>query len=144
MLGKEEILDLKMRQAYSQHKYYSKTRGIRFNLTLDEWKAVWVESGHFNDRGKGKGKYVMARKGPDIGPYEVGNVIIKLATDNTSEFIRDDSFKKRMSEARKGKPSHAKKSKEEIKEMMKKLRYFNLLKRRVKSEDSKVIPPVAK
>lgn len=68
-------------QKYRGQKSHSKTRGIEFNLTFNEWITIWLQSGHWHERGKGKGTYVMSRIG-DKGPYEVGNVFIQSNYDN--------------------------------------------------------------
>lgn len=58
-------------------------RQIGWEITLPQWMNVWDESGHWNDRGRGKG-YCMTRIG-DTGPYAVGNVEIKTIGENFSE-----------------------------------------------------------
>lgn len=62
----------------------SKVRGIPFLLTEAEWWKIWQESGHWPERGKGVGKYHMARFG-DVGPYAVGNVKIITHSQNSQE-----------------------------------------------------------
>ena len=62
----------------------AKRRGISFNLTFDEWYAIWQQSGKYDQRGKCKGQYVMSRYN-DIGAYEVGNVFIQLHSDNIND-----------------------------------------------------------
>ena len=54
-------------------------RGIEFKMSLLEWLSVWKASGHYERRGRGA--YVMARKG-DVGPYSVENVYICTASQN--------------------------------------------------------------
>jgi hypothetical protein len=61
-------------------------RGIEWDLPLAQWLGVWNSSGHLEQRGKGKGKYVMSRI-KDTGGYVVGNVHIQLATDNSTEAV---------------------------------------------------------
>ena len=68
-------------QKYRGQKSHSRTRGIEFNLTFEEWLDIWLSSGYWHLRGKGKGTYVMSRIG-DTGPYEVGNVFIQSNSDN--------------------------------------------------------------
>ncbi len=75
----------KIRNRYWEAKHSAKTRGIQFLLTFDEWWNIWNESGKYNQRGCKKGQYVMSRKGPDIGPYEIGNVFIQTNSANVSE-----------------------------------------------------------
>lgn len=67
-------------------KYWSqsrsaKSRGIGFTLTFEQWWDIWNKSGHWDQRGIGKGQYVMSRRG-DIGPYEIGNVFIQTQAGN--------------------------------------------------------------
>ena len=59
-------------------------RGIEWCLTFEEWLDVWQRSGHSHERGRGRGRYVMARRG-DIGPYSVGNVEIILYEQNSRD-----------------------------------------------------------
>ena len=95
------------RKLYTQHKSNAKRRGIDFLLTLDEWKSIWLESGKFDQRGKGAEKYCMCRIG-DVGAYEVGNVFIELGKKNVSDGNIGKHFseehKAKISESNKGKP----------------------------------------
>jgi len=72
------------RYRYSLHKHNAKHRGILFRLTFDEWCSIWKQSRKWNQRGWRKGQYCMCRPG-DRGAYEVGNVIICLASENRAE-----------------------------------------------------------
>ncbi|WP_077181759.1 NUMOD3 domain-containing DNA-binding protein [Burkholderia cenocepacia] len=78
---------------------------IEFKLTFDEWWSFWQESGHYDERGVGKGKYVMARI-DDIGPYELGNIYCCTNTENNSMAKKGCSLtqetKNKMSAAHKG------------------------------------------
>lgn len=69
---------------FKQQRWRALDRGIAWELTFDEWLAIWMASGHFAERGKRAGQYVMGRKG-DIGPYSVGNVYICLFTQNIKD-----------------------------------------------------------
>jgi len=62
-----------MRDEWQHQKDNAKRRGIAFLLTFDQWRDWWLETGHYPERGRGKGKYVMARVN-DAGPYELGNI----------------------------------------------------------------------
>jgi hypothetical protein len=62
----------------------AKRRGIAWQLTFDEWWKIWMQSGHWNDRGRNRGDFVMARIG-HAGPYRVGNVRIVTQERNTSD-----------------------------------------------------------
>lgn len=72
--------------AYWSQVGNSKKRGIRFDLTFAQWFSVWQASGKLHLRGRGKGKYVMSRVS-DTGGYELGNVHIQLATENSREAV---------------------------------------------------------
>jgi len=70
--------------AFRQQRTSAHNRGISWELTFPEWVEVWQASGHINERGRGKGKYVMGRIN-DSGPYAKGNVKILLFESNASE-----------------------------------------------------------
>lgn len=72
------------RLAYRQQRKNANQRGVEWRITLVEWWGVWVASGKFELRGRGRGKYVMARSG-DVGPYAVENVEIADAVQNNSD-----------------------------------------------------------
>ena len=77
---------LKGTLAYSYHNQKSNalSRGLLFNLTLPEWVEIWRQSGHLHERGKGSGKYVMARFS-DSGGYTKDNVQIITHNENSKE-----------------------------------------------------------
>lgn len=62
----------------------ARRRGIEFDFPFEQWLQFWLDSGHWHQRGRGKGKYVMSRIG-DTGPYRVDNVEIKTQEENLSE-----------------------------------------------------------
>jgi hypothetical protein len=70
---------------YREHKRSAIARGIEFKLTFDQWMSVWLASGHYHERGRRKGQYVMARKN-DCGPYSIKNVRITTVTENHCEY----------------------------------------------------------
>jgi hypothetical protein len=74
----------KIKHKYNCHKGNAKFRNIGFELTFEEWWDIWQQSGKWEQRGKGAGKYVMARHN-DVGPYAVGNVSIKTQEENIRE-----------------------------------------------------------
>jgi hypothetical protein len=82
MYDSPEIRDA--HKKYNMQKYNAGTRGIDFEISFDDWYAIWQQSGKWDQRGKGKNKYVMSRHN-DIGPYKVGNVSIKSQEENTRE-----------------------------------------------------------
>jgi len=73
-----------LRAAYSWHKSRAKRRGIPWEFSFDGWLAAWESSGKLAMRGRGAGKYAMARKG-DVGPYSASNIEIILHEKNSSD-----------------------------------------------------------
>ena len=73
--------------AFQTQRKNAAHRGIDWQLNLSQWLGIWRESGKLSDRGLGRGKYVMSRS-QDKGPYAVGNVSIKLGTENNAEGFR--------------------------------------------------------
>lgn len=72
--------------AFQAQRQSAANRGIAWGLTFAQWFAVWQTSGKLHLRGKGKGKYLMSRVN-DAGGYELGNVHIQLATENSKEAV---------------------------------------------------------
>ena len=70
-----------IRTLYQAHRGVAKQRNVPFNLSIEEWYAFWQASGHWDERGMGRGKYCMSRVN-DEGPYVIGNVFIQLHTKN--------------------------------------------------------------
>lgn len=70
-----------MKSKYYEHRQNARRRNIEFALTYNEWIDIWMQSGHWEKRGRGAGKYVMCRYG-DTGPYAVGNVYIDTQEHN--------------------------------------------------------------
>ena len=69
---------------FNAQRAQAKKRGIAFELSFTEWLSLWENSGKYQVRGQGRGKYVMARNG-DTGPYAIGNVRIITNTENVKE-----------------------------------------------------------
>lgn len=82
----ELLEDKDLQKAYFQQMRNAKCRGIEFLMSWEEWVMVWLVSGKLLKRGKKAGQYVMARFN-DRGAYEITNVEIILATQNTSDGI---------------------------------------------------------
>jgi hypothetical protein len=99
-----------MKIKYYEHKQNAKRRNIPFLLTYNEWISIWKQSGHWEERGLGKGKYVMCRYN-DIGPYSINNVYIDLMEVNAGQArLGDRSTKEhsqKISQALKGKSKSA-------------------------------------
>ncbi len=81
----EEYLPLrgKISRAFSAQKRNAGVRGIAWEFTLPEWWNFWIQSGRWNERGRGAG-YMMCRKG-DEGPYAIGNVFIATGRENSAQ-----------------------------------------------------------
>jgi len=70
---------------YRSHKESAiYNRKIEFNLTFDEWITIWLQSGHWLERGTRGNQYCMSRFN-DSGSYSVGNVEIKTNSENIKE-----------------------------------------------------------
>jgi hypothetical protein len=78
--GKEYSLTPKAK--YNKHRNHAKSRGIEFNLTFKQWWALWKE--YFAARSKEATNLVMCRE-RDLGAYELGNVRIDTASNNSKE-----------------------------------------------------------
>jgi hypothetical protein len=82
---KKFMFDTKIaHKKYKEHAFNAKYRGIGFDISFEDWCNIWISSGKWEQRGKGKNKYVMSRHN-DIGPYAIGNVSIKSQEENTHE-----------------------------------------------------------
>lgn len=75
---------------YQSQKAAAQVRGIPFLLTFEEWQTWWLSNGHYHERGKGPGQYVMGRIG-DTGPYQLGNIVCITFADNVADGHRKDS-----------------------------------------------------
>ena len=79
-----------IRKQFSMQRCHAKYRGIDFEFTFEEWVAFWEASGHFHERGREKGQYVMSRYG-DVGPYSPSNVFIQVNADNSRDACKGKS-----------------------------------------------------
>ena len=71
---------------YQNQRIAASRRGIAWEITFPEWMRIWKESGRWEERGVGVGRYCMARHG-DEGPYSPSNVSIQLCTENSRDGI---------------------------------------------------------
>lgn len=72
---------------YARARNNALQRGVEWLFTFDEWLAVWKDSGHYAERGRGAGCYQMARKG-DCGPYAKWNVaIVRMESNAVAAFV---------------------------------------------------------
>ena len=74
----------KAKQQFHNHKARAKRKGIPFLLTFDQWCKIWLDSGHYYDKGTKRDQYVMSRYN-DVGPYSIDNVKIQTVGENTKE-----------------------------------------------------------
>lgn len=70
-------------RAYMDQRRSAKRRGIPFLMTLPEWWTWWQANGWIN-RGRSKGKNVMARRG-DVGPYILDNIYVTTLEGNIAD-----------------------------------------------------------
>ena len=87
----DEITEIKEKfgihpfNAYRYQKHNADIRNIEWRLSFAEWWKIWEISGKWSKRGRGKGKYNMARH-KDVGPYEISNVRILSVEENMAEY----------------------------------------------------------
>jgi hypothetical protein len=70
--------------AYWAQRKNADKRKIGWELSLWQWWKLWEQSGHWAERGRGKG-YHMCRLN-DAGPYAVDNVYIATGTENMKDY----------------------------------------------------------
>jgi hypothetical protein len=68
------------RRAYYTQRRASRSKGISWDLTFEEWQAVWEASGRCEQRGRHAGEYCLCRT-DHTGPFSVANVRIRLFSD---------------------------------------------------------------
>lgn len=81
----------KLQQAFRQQRAAASLRGIGWEFDFSSWLLVWQESGHLEKRGRGAGRYCMARNG-DTGPYSPSNVRICLQHENATEAFQTKPY----------------------------------------------------
>lgn len=74
----------KAKDGFFDQRVSARHRGIDWELTFKQWWKIWKDSGKWEQRGRGHGKYQMARFG-DEGPYSVDNVRIITSDANLAE-----------------------------------------------------------
>ncbi len=82
--GATDSAPLGARDAYRTQRIHANERGIEWRFTFETWWATWSTSGKWNERGRYRGEYCMARTG-DVGPYAPLNVRICPVTENHAE-----------------------------------------------------------
>jgi hypothetical protein len=93
----------RLRDAFGKQKAAAKVRGIPFLISFNEWLAIWACSGHLSERGRGRGRYQMARHG-DLGAYAVGNASIITSDQNRAEQIVTPQARAKISAWQRGRP----------------------------------------
>ena len=86
----------KYKSAYRVQKARAKGRGIGWEFTFETWISFWLSSGKLEQRGCGKGLYVMSRFG-DVGPYHPGNVEVVPFEKNAGDAHRNKPETRRKS-----------------------------------------------
>ncbi len=81
---------------YINNRWNAKRRSIPWFFTYVTWWRKWCESGHYHERGRGRGKYQLTRPG-DKGPYSYENTNIVTSEQNAREVWKN---KKRASKIR--------------------------------------------
>jgi hypothetical protein len=72
---------------YTRQKCMAKYRQIDWQISFEDWSKIWDQSGKWEQRGRGKGKYCMSRIG-DTGPYSADNVFIQECVKNSGDKFR--------------------------------------------------------
>lgn len=70
-------------KSYYMQKRSAPSYGNVWNLSFPDWCNVWEESGKWNARGRGRGKFALARL-DSSKPFEIGNVKIMKGEDVSS------------------------------------------------------------
>lgn len=83
-----------MRAKYTRQMWNAKRRDIKWDISFEKWCQIWQDSGKWEERGRGPGGYVMARR-DDTGAYSAENVEIQSLSENrkTSWAVRKSEVK---------------------------------------------------
>lgn len=75
--------------AFVNQRNNARQRGIAWEFTLAQWWKMWLDSGKWEERGRGRG-YCMCRFG-DEGPYSADNCYIATGVENIHDYydLRD-------------------------------------------------------
>jgi hypothetical protein len=71
------------RGRYAQHRANAKNRGVEWQLTFEDWWAVWEP--HWDQRGPHANGAIMCRI-QEPGPYSPDNVRIGTKSQNTQQW----------------------------------------------------------
>ena len=69
------------KKKFTDQRKQAAVRGIEFLFSYAEWLKMWLDSGKWEQRGRGRGQYQMARRN-DVGPYSVNNCNIETMEEN--------------------------------------------------------------
>lgn len=53
---------LRLGYSYKEQRRNARSRGFKWQISKLDYMRIWVESGHVGEQGRGRGKYVLARK----------------------------------------------------------------------------------
>lgn len=70
------------REAFKTQRKSAGYRALDFSITFADWWKCWQESGHWEQRGRGRNNFCMARI-DDKGGYSIGNVTIITNAENS-------------------------------------------------------------
>lgn len=80
---------------YNVAKQNAKKRKIPWKLTFKQWKKIWIDSGHWEDKlAQADNDFItwsLDRSDPN-GCYEPGNVEVMELTKNVEKWIQDGRF----------------------------------------------------
>ena len=85
-MNTEELRKAKRR--YWEHRDHAKRRNVPFEISFEDWLKIWLDSGHWLERGPKGNQYCMSRF-KDQGSYAVGNVFIQTNAGNISDSHKD-------------------------------------------------------
>jgi hypothetical protein len=91
------------RGRFRAHRFNARRRGIEFSLSFAQWLSVWKRSGRWKQRGRGRGKFCLARIN-DRGAFEAGNICIISFEENGAGHEYSAEERARMSRARRNRP----------------------------------------
>jgi hypothetical protein len=74
-----------------QRRHAEVIRGVKFEMSFEQWLQLWLDSGHWDKRGRGAENYCLARN-KDEGAYAVDNVYIATNSQN----IKDRYINKKL------------------------------------------------
>ncbi|WP_415913205.1 hypothetical protein [Neptuniibacter sp. QD37_11] len=89
-----------IQQAFYMQRHKAISMGVGWELSLEQWIALWRKSGQLSLRGREKEDYVMGRIDRSL-PFAVGNIEIRKQTDN-GRYNNDFELKRSSDAGKKG------------------------------------------